>query len=157
MMINMKRIFLFFVTFILTNGFAQAQKAKDNLQVATNAVKSRATDAQLLDVVSNPGSSVSISGDCFDGWMYTYISILKDSIYVAGVNSGQASIAADSISIKQYTLWLDNTGSTWINSDAAISTAEQKGGSSYRLAHADASCLMVLKKGVFPADTTKTV
>ena len=143
------------VVFFSCVGFVFAQftpyKAKDNLSTANNAMSARASDAILYGVATT--DSVQMNGTA-GLWVYLYFSQTKDSTYGVSFIYGTAYIIAYSVSSgKTYS----SIGSSWINSDAAISVAEANGGSAFRNAHPNPLVYMDVQKGIYPADQTRIV
>ncbi|HZV12535.1 MAG TPA: T9SS type A sorting domain-containing protein [Candidatus Kapabacteria bacterium] len=157
----MKRITLLLAVLVACYSIAAAQsgRAKDELQAATKAVALYASDAQLMTVQSVPGSTVNTDGTCPMGWIYYYISLTKDSTYLAEFNCGQIMVLCNNVSNSTYKYCgsIDATGSTWMNSDSVIAIAEKNGGEKCRSENSGTSCTMMLGKGLYAADTLRTV
>ncbi len=153
----MKRISLLFVVLFafVCVANAQATKAQDNLNAATSAAQGYAPDAQLI-VVESLGS-VGADGTSGSGWLYAYISYSHDSAYAVEFVLGHPFVVAGSASTASQYNYNGPVSPTWVNSDQAMDTAEAHGGSTYRSTYQGATVTMILARGSYASDTTKTV
>ena len=126
--------------------------AHTNVQAANQAGMMWAADAQL--VLVGALQSLSPTGESM-AWVFVYYSAAKDSarnIYLmSGIVVGQESPSLEQLPSKE-ALPLD-----WIDSNAAIGTAEASGGSQFRSAYSDAGVSALLSRNLLPGDPSRAI
>ncbi len=146
-----KLFFLFIITFAgIRATFAQSSSpylVKEKLNAATSEATRKAPDAYLNAIAAT--ADVDLNG-ASDSWGYEFYSRVKDSVIVVLYNAGAPFVLAEPPMNPNKSQMPD--AHDWINSDAAMKTAQSNGGSAFLAKYSsDNSVVMEIGKGI---DTT---
>lgn len=124
--------------------------ARDGLDVAASAARSWAEDATLVYLEND--EPVTAAGHA-TRWGYLYYSPSKAGARAYSVRDGKVVTAEDLVMAFE----APPVPGSWVDSDIALTAADEKAGLDFRTKHGGQAGTMLLMRGVFHADRPDAV